>query len=173
MIIFANYAGGWLSYLSMWDSVLSDAQVAKMGKIPWASMKRQANPAYAAAATIQVIRPASDISAGSWAPSSGSDLFAMLDEVAYDDADYIYSNVSGISDAVFGIAPTMAAGDHTLNFRAFTNTGTCQQRVRLQDSGGSSVGVTGYSTVTATPQTFSLPITLTGTAARAVIETIP
>ena len=33
----------------------------------------------------QTIRPASDISAGSWTPSSGSTLWEMLDEVAHDD----------------------------------------------------------------------------------------
>jgi hypothetical protein len=128
-------------------------------------------PAWSDSSTVG--RPVSDISTTGWLPSTGSDLFAMIDEVAYDDADFIYSQVSGISDAVFGISPSMAVGDRTVNFRAFTTSGTVQIRVRLQDSGGSSVGVTGYSTVTTTPQTFTVPITLTGTAARAVIETIP
>jgi phosphohistidine phosphatase SixA len=34
-------------------------------------------------------RPQSDISAGAWLPSTGSDLYAMIDEVSQDSADYI------------------------------------------------------------------------------------
>ena len=39
----------------------------------------------------QFAYPASDIAANGWLPSSGGDLYAMLDEAAADDADYIYS----------------------------------------------------------------------------------
>ena len=41
--------------------------------------------------TYQYARPSSDIAAGGWLPSTGGDLYAMLDETAADDADYIYS----------------------------------------------------------------------------------
>jgi hypothetical protein len=34
-------------------------------------------------------RPRADVSAGGWTPSSGSDLYAMLDESVADDGDYI------------------------------------------------------------------------------------
>ena len=119
-------------------------------------------------------RPSSDISGTGWLPSTpAAPLYSMIDEAAYDDADFDYAAISGISDLVVGISPSMAVGDHAINFRADTNSGTCQQRIRLQDSGGGSVGVTGYSTVTTTPTTFAVSATLTGIATRAVIETIP
>jgi len=35
------------------------------------------------------LAPVSDVAAGSWLPSSGSDLYAMVDETAYSDTDYI------------------------------------------------------------------------------------
>jgi hypothetical protein len=38
--------------------------------------------------------PTADQDAGSWVPSSGSDLFAMLDETVADDADYVRSGTS-------------------------------------------------------------------------------
>lgn len=41
--------------------------------------------------SVQKARPGSDISTGGWLPSSGSDLYAMLDETSYNDSDYIYS----------------------------------------------------------------------------------
>ena len=44
-----------------------------------------------AAVALQYARPASDIAAGGWLPSTGANLYAMLDEVAADDADYVYS----------------------------------------------------------------------------------
>jgi len=38
----------------------------------------------------QYARPESDISnAGSWSPSTGSDLFAVIDEASHDDSDYV------------------------------------------------------------------------------------
>lgn len=42
-------------------------------------------------ATYQYARPTSDIASGGWQPSSGGDLYAMLDEASADDGDYIYS----------------------------------------------------------------------------------
>lgn len=46
---------------------------------------------FGVAATLQYARPSSDIAANGWLPSTGSDLFAMLDETSADDGDYIYS----------------------------------------------------------------------------------
>jgi hypothetical protein len=39
----------------------------------------------------QFMRPTSDIAANGWLPSTGSDLYAMLDESPMDAGDYIYS----------------------------------------------------------------------------------
>jgi len=41
---------------------------------------------------LQYIYPASDITSGSWNPSSGEDLYAMLDEDPANDSDYIHSS---------------------------------------------------------------------------------
>lgn len=40
-------------------------------------------------ATAQYGRPDADLSVSRWAPSSGTDLFAMVDEATRDDGDYI------------------------------------------------------------------------------------
>lgn len=39
-------------------------------------------------ATVQFLRPSSDISAGGWTPSTGIVLYAMLNETVADDATY-------------------------------------------------------------------------------------
>lgn len=46
---------------------------------------------FAPAVSLQYLRPIVDIAANGWLPSTGSDLYAMLDESVASDADYIYS----------------------------------------------------------------------------------
>ncbi len=50
-----------------------------------------------AARVSRFARPVADISGGSWLASSGSDLYAMIDETSYQDSDYIYAENVGAS----------------------------------------------------------------------------
>lgn len=45
------------------------------------------------------IFPTSDVAAGGWTPSTGTDLFAMVDDIPSNDAQYIQSNTGAASDA--------------------------------------------------------------------------
>lgn len=45
--------------------------------------------------TYQRLAPISDVSPGGWVPSSGSDLFAMLDEAVENDTDFISTSIAG------------------------------------------------------------------------------
>ncbi|HYF59820.1 MAG TPA: fibronectin type III domain-containing protein [Burkholderiaceae bacterium] len=45
--------------------------------------------------TLQKARPISDVSAGPWTPSTGSALYAMLDELAADDFDFVQATAAG------------------------------------------------------------------------------
>jgi hypothetical protein len=68
----------------------------------------------------QIARPDSDITPGGWTPSSGSDLYAMVDEAVVSDADYILSNTGGAADAAtLGLSDigTPIAGDVSLKVR--------------------------------------------------------
>jgi len=47
---------------------------------------------------LQYGRPISDVASGSWTPSTGSDLYAMIDEEAASDSDYIRSAASPTDD---------------------------------------------------------------------------
>jgi hypothetical protein len=42
-----------------------------------------------------MVRPVSDLLQGDWLPSTGSDLYAMVDESSPADADYVYTNTPG------------------------------------------------------------------------------
>jgi hypothetical protein len=75
----------------------------------------------AAAGGSQFARPVSDVAAGGWTASTGSDLYAMVDESAASDADYITSDAAPAADAAvvtLGSLSTPAAGTVTLRVRA-------------------------------------------------------
>ena len=68
----------------------------------------------------QHARPTSDVSAGTWTPSTGTDLYAMLDENPADDDDYILSAADPVEDtAVLALSALSvpAAGTVTLSVR--------------------------------------------------------
>lgn len=69
-------------------------------------------------------RPVSDATNSGWTASTGSDLFAMLDEVTPDDADYISTTSVGASCS-FGLNGTSFPGGATqqLRLRASSPTG--------------------------------------------------
>jgi hypothetical protein len=70
---------------------------------------------------VQKARPGSDISAGGWLPSTGSGLYAMLDETSYNDSDYIYSPDNPTTETAeikfTSITDPGVHTGHTLRFR--------------------------------------------------------
>jgi hypothetical protein len=74
--------------------------------------------------TGQFARPVSDVAAGGWTASTGSDLYAMVDESAASDADYITSGAAPAADTAvmtLGTLSTPVAGTVTLRIRAKYN----------------------------------------------------
>jgi hypothetical protein len=68
----------------------------------------------------QFARPVSDVSVGNWTASTGTDRFAMVDEEAASDADYITSGATPSNDEcvlALGAISTPAAGTVTLRVR--------------------------------------------------------
>lgn len=115
-----------------------------------------------AVATVQLLRPTSDISAGAWTASSGSDLYAMLDETTASDADYITTSSASSSEVAFGtgLDPLSSAG-HTIRFRA---QGTGGLTVTLLQ--GATTIATYTPTITASYALYSY--TLSGAEADAI-----
>ncbi len=72
------------------------------------------------AADAQVAVPISDISAGSWTASTGTDLFATIDETVANDADYDQSGTSPSNDTMevaLTSLSTPSTGDVTITVR--------------------------------------------------------
>lgn len=113
-----------------WNRFLSDAEVAKLSANPWQIFKPR-SLILASVVTAQYARPTSDVSAGTWTASTGSDLFAMLDEAAADDADYISTTYASICEVALGSLsdPASSAG-HKVRYRIAADAGAIIVRLR-------------------------------------------
>lgn len=130
---------------------------------------------YAGSAAIYVAplssswRPDSDVSAAGWVAVPPGSLYSTLDETIADDGDYITSIISGSSPAVLGIGP-LAAGTYTLRVRAGTDIGSGVLRVRLLAADGAVLATTPDQPINTTPATYTLSMSISGTATRVALE---
>lgn len=120
-------------------------------------------------------RPGADVLTTGWLASTGSDLFAMLDETSADDTDYIYRDLSGSDPYVFdlyqaGSGYTLPVGTHTIRMRPQVTTGTAQMRLLLLDSSNATVGTGDWQSVTTSWATTEFTVTTTAEATRGRIE---
>ena len=84
-------------------------------------------------------RPTSDASNSGWTPSTGSDLYAMLDEVTPDSADYIVTTATGsICELALNATTYPGTSAQKLSFRGSSSTGN-SVIVRLKNTGGATV----------------------------------
>jgi len=68
-----------------------------------------------------IARPSSDTTTGAWLPSAGSSLYATLDEVSPDDADYIYTNsVSTCKIALNAVADPLTSSGQVVSYRVWS-----------------------------------------------------
>lgn len=122
--------------------------------------------------SVTVYRPGSDISVSGWTPSTGSDLFDCIDETTASDADYIISPDLSTS-ATFGFTTPVPAGNWDVNFRARRIGDGASIRIVMLDSGGSSVGASGWQAQSGSFIDYVASVTTTGTADRFRIEVQP
>ena len=111
--------------------------------------------------TPQTAAPTSDISTGSWSPSTGSTLYGVLDEASPgSDTDFIYTaTASDVCEVKFATMtdPTSSSG-HKVRYRLKGN-GTSGITVNLRQGSGTSIASWTHdpapSTYTAYEQTLS------------------
>jgi hypothetical protein len=82
--------------------------------------------------TYTYARPSSDVTT-QWTPSSGTSHFALIDEVTYNDADYIYATAAAQTDEVGLQAMSIptAGTDVLVNYRVQGITGSGSVTVSL------------------------------------------
>lgn len=117
----------------------------------------------------QYARPDSDVSAGSWTASSGSDLYAMVDETSYSDSDYV-SAIRADTTCELGLSnvtdPVSSSG-HVLRVRHLKTgagvMGTCAAILKQ--------GATTIATMSCTPGSVQTQeLTLSGAEADAITD---
>lgn len=136
---------------------------------PWPMLEQPARPLWAPASTVTVYRPGSDIIVNSWTPSSGSDLFAMIDEAVLNRSDFITSpNLT--NGVTMGWVTSMSAGTYNIDID-FDRTGANGQlRIVLLNSGGTAVGTSSWQAAPASAATTTFNVTTTGTSDRFRLE---
>ena len=163
----SDKARGTIGYTTLWlvfDRILSAAEHLSLHSNPWQIFKPRLLPVGGVTVTAQYARPTSDVSAGTWTASSGSDLFAMLDESPANDADYISTVNASICEVALGALtdPASSTG-HVVRYRIAADSGGIIVRLRQ--------GSTTIATWTHNPAPSSLTTyaqTLTGGEADAI-----
>jgi hypothetical protein len=107
------------------------------------------------AVSVQLLRPTSDITTGTWTPSTGASLFGVLDETPFDDADFITTSASSICEVKYsaGTDPVSSTG-HIIRYRAKGTSGTLT--VSLYQ--GATLIATQTPTLTTSYQTFTMTL---------------
>ena len=148
---------GLLDELFIFDGVFSNSDAASYFNDPW-QMFNDIRPSLfgPSAATVQILRPASDISAGAWTPSSGVSLFGTINETPFNDATYNTTPSASTFRVKLGVgvSPGVTTG-HVLRYRA---QGTGGLTVKLIQ-GASTVIATRNPAITPAYQTFALALT--------------
>ena len=159
----SKYAG-LLDELVIFDGVLSDSEIASYYDNPWQIFSTPTHRIWLPSATVQILRPASDISEGAWTPSTGVSLFATINETPFNDATYNTTPSASTFEVKLGAgsAPGVTTG-HIARYRA---QGTGTLTVRLVQ--GTTVIATNTPSITAAYQTFTF--TLSGAEAAAITD---
>lgn len=101
-----------------------------------------------------IARPGSDTSNSGWTPSTGSDLYAMLDEVTPNDADYISAASAGsvCRLGLGAVADPGTASGQVVSYRASSSTGNGLKVELMQ--GGTVIATWNHATLPATDTTY-------------------
>jgi trimeric autotransporter adhesin len=110
--------------------------------------------------------PAADVTDGAWTPSTGTDLFAVLDDAS--DADYITTNSNTIGEVQLASLSTPVAGTQTLAFRA---SGSPAKRLIASVIEGLGGPVRGTLTVDPLTAVADYSFTLSGVTAYSDLRT--
>ena len=113
---FTDSFDGTIPVALMWNRVLADIEIASISANPW--LLFSAPKLLFTPAAVQLLRPSSDISAGTWAPNSGGSLFAMLNETIASDATIDLTSQTSTFEVgmTAGAAPGATTG-HVVRYR--------------------------------------------------------
>ena len=120
---------------------------------PWQIFEPDETPLFKPVVTAQYARPVSDVSAGGWTASTGSDLFAMLDETSANDSDYITTTSASTCEVALGSLsdPALSTG-HIVRYRISATGGGIIVRLR---EGSTTIASWTHNPAPASPTTYA------------------
>jgi hypothetical protein len=100
-------------------------------------------------------QPVSDVTVGNWYPSTGSNLYATIDEAVASDTDYDYTNEAGGPDmevALASMADPATDYDHLIKYRIRADSGGMLVTLK---QGATTIASWAHTTVPAVFTTFT------------------
>ena len=120
---------------------------------PWQIFEPEQIPLFKQVVTAQFSRPVSDVSAGGWTASTGSDLYAMLDEAAADDGDYITTTSATTCEVALGsLTDPASSTGHIVRYRISATGGGIIVRLR---EGSTTIASWTHNPAPASPTTYA------------------
>jgi hypothetical protein len=166
-----------ISLAAIWDRLLPDSFAKEITRNPWQIFKPKKQVIYSFSSGITALRfarPSSDLSAGAWTPSTGSDLYAMLDETTASDTDYIETTTASTCEVALNavtdpatssgqvitiraqsangnnLVATLKQGATTIATRTFTSLGASWADYTITLSGAECDAITDYADLSVT-----------------------
>lgn len=118
------------------------------------TLAAQTLSAFATSSFGTIARPGSDTSNTGWTPSTGSDLYAMIDEVTPNDADYISTTSAGsvCKLGLGAVADPGTSSGQVVSYRASSSTGNGLKVELMQ--GAAVIATWTHATLTSTDTTY-------------------
>ena len=117
----------------------------------------------------------SDVITTGWS-STGANLYGEISESVANDATAITGPLLGTGSPMqpyrAGLTTPIAAGPYAFQMRAYMLAGNGSVRFNFLDAGNNSVGASAYQPLTTANATYSVSVTLTGTATQVQIESM-
>lgn len=149
-----QYGSSTSQRIYLYARLIGNVETARLlSKNPWQIFEPEEIPLFKPVVTAQYARPTSDVSAGTWTASTGSDLFAMLDEAAADDGDYITSTTASTCEVALGSLsdPALSTG-HIVRYRISATGGGIIVRLR---EGSTTIASWTHNPAPASPTTYA------------------
>ena len=151
-----RYFDGVIQDFVVFEGELTKSQIEDLFRNPYQIYKGRRS-ILASLSQPQIVYPTGDVAGGTWLPSTGTDLYACIDETAASDADYIYTTVPGAYQEFY--FPNCGAVDPStgghVRYRIPAGTGTI---TAILKQGSTTLQTLGTHTLTGSAQDIDITI---------------
>lgn len=165
---YAGNNGNAVDDVRLYARALSPDEIDELIHNPFAAFpRRQVLYFTTASADPRYARPTSDISAGDWLPSTGDDLYAMVDETSYSDTDYISTTSESTCElGLNAVTDPATSSGQVLRYRAKSDYGNTL--VATLKQGTTTIATRTHTSVPATWTDYTM--TLSGAECDAITD---